>query len=59
MSWQPVLDINVAADKSVQTAVNITALLIKSKIMTKSVNGLTIDDMERLLYYNQYQQNPE
>ena len=40
MSWYPVLDINVAADKSVQTAVNITLLLIKCKIMTTSVNGL-------------------
>jgi len=33
--------------KSVQTAVNIAMLLIKSKIMTTSVNGLTINDMEK------------
>jgi len=52
MRWQPVPDINVAADKSVQTAVNITLLLIKSKVMTTSDNGLTIDDSEKTATVN-------
>ena len=45
MSWYPVPDINVAADKSVQTAVNI----IKSKIMTTSADGLTINSTVNLI----------
>jgi len=37
------------ADKSVQTALNIAVLLLQSKIMTTSVNELTIDDMEKAI----------
>ena len=49
MNWQPVPDINIATDRSVQTAVNITVLVIKSEIMTMRVNGLTINDMEKAI----------
>jgi len=50
MSWQPVPDINV--DKSFQTAVTITVILVKSKIMTTRVNRLTINDIEQAITIN-------
>jgi len=49
MNWQPVPDINIATDRSVQAAVNNTVLLIKSEIMTTTVNGLTINDTEKAI----------
>jgi len=38
--------------KRVQTAINITVLLTKCKIMTTRVNGLTINDIEKAIAIN-------